>query len=99
MLVSRDQQLSSLSDVPILKVKARPGAFGDPVNHEEHIMKIAHVGVGVVLAGMASVAACAATAQSHAMLGPSWMAMILGVASIGAVIRSRRARAVGAADM
>ncbi len=53
----------------------------------------------VLIAGGASAVACVAGLAAHSNLGPTWMAMILGVASIGAVARSRRAKGIGAADV
>ncbi len=53
--------------------------------------------IAAVLSGLAIVAVCAAGAPTHSNLGPSWTAMILGVAAIGAIVRTRRARILHAA--
>jgi hypothetical protein len=52
-----------------------------------------------LFAGVVTVAGSVASAETQTNLGLTWMVMILGVASIGAVVRGRRAKGLSAADL
>jgi hypothetical protein len=52
-----------------------------------------------LFAGVVTVAGSVASAEAQTNLGLTWMVMILGVASIGAFVRGRRAKDLSAADL
>jgi hypothetical protein len=52
-----------------------------------------------LIAGAATVAASIASAEAQSNTGLTWVVMILGIASVGAFVRGRRARTLSGGDV